>query len=84
MEVPKAEDRTTKEDLKTFYVEFIKANQRTLFNLKLVWIFLNLYVYLNRFQYISDYIGWIVQLLVCVIVYSLINVYKQLERGKSP
>uniref|UniRef100_A0A3Q7GUM4 SKP1 component POZ domain-containing protein n=1 Tax=Solanum lycopersicum TaxID=4081 RepID=A0A3Q7GUM4_SOLLC len=24
VEVPKAEDRTTKEDLKTFYVEFIK------------------------------------------------------------
>ncbi|TMW95214.1 hypothetical protein EJD97_009239, partial [Solanum chilense] len=47
VEVPKAKDKTYKEDLKTFDFEFVKGDESTLFNLMLVWIFLNLYVYLN-------------------------------------
>ncbi|KAK4718051.1 hypothetical protein R3W88_016389 [Solanum pinnatisectum] len=47
LEVPKVEDKTAKEDLKTFDVEFVKVDQSTLFNLMLVWIFLNIYVYIN-------------------------------------
>ncbi|KAG5599703.1 hypothetical protein H5410_031073 [Solanum commersonii] len=43
LEVPKAEDKTTKEDLKTFDAEFVKFDESTLFNLMLVWIFSNLY-----------------------------------------
>ncbi|TMW94815.1 hypothetical protein EJD97_009761, partial [Solanum chilense] len=42
-----AEDKTAKEDLKTFGAEFVKVYQSTLSNLMLVWIFLNLYAYLN-------------------------------------
>ncbi|WMV33058.1 hypothetical protein MTR67_026443 [Solanum verrucosum] len=34
-EVPKVEDKTAKEDLKTFDAEFVKADQSTLFNLML-------------------------------------------------
>ncbi|XP_049368395.1 SKP1-like protein 1B [Solanum verrucosum] len=33
LEVPKAEDKTPKEDLKTFDAEFVKVDQSTLFNL---------------------------------------------------
>ena len=47
VEVSKAEDNTAKEDLKTFDAEFVKVDQSTLFNLILVWTFLNLHVYLN-------------------------------------
>ncbi|WMV33059.1 hypothetical protein MTR67_026444 [Solanum verrucosum] len=47
VEVLKAKDKTAKEDLKTFDAEFVKVDQSTLFNLMLVWIFLNLYLYLN-------------------------------------
>uniref|UniRef100_M1DUT1 SKP1-like 1 n=1 Tax=Solanum tuberosum TaxID=4113 RepID=M1DUT1_SOLTU len=47
VEVPKAKYKTAKEDLKTFNAEFVKVDQSTLFNLMLVWIILNLYVYLN-------------------------------------
>ncbi|KAG5599701.1 hypothetical protein H5410_031071 [Solanum commersonii] len=35
LEVPKAEDKTTKEDLKTFDAEFVKFDESTLFNLML-------------------------------------------------
>jgi len=83
VDVPKAKDKTAKEDLQTFDAKFVKVDQITLFNLMLVWIVLNLYVYLNWFLYASNYVGGIVKLLVCVIVYSLINLSKQLERGKS-
>uniref|UniRef100_A0A3Q7GS63 SKP1 component POZ domain-containing protein n=1 Tax=Solanum lycopersicum TaxID=4081 RepID=A0A3Q7GS63_SOLLC len=63
VEVPKAEDKTAKEDLKSFDVEFVKVDQSTLFKLMLLWIFLNLYVYFNWFLYVFDYIGGISQLL---------------------
>ncbi|KAH0720569.1 hypothetical protein KY284_005599 [Solanum tuberosum] len=36
VEDPKAEDKTAKEDLKTFDAEFVKVDQSTLFNLMLV------------------------------------------------
>ncbi|KAK6786296.1 hypothetical protein RDI58_014821 [Solanum bulbocastanum] len=47
LEVPKVEDKTAKMDLKTFDAKFVKVDQSTLFNLLLVQIFSNLYVYLN-------------------------------------
>ena len=51
LEVAKVEDQTAEEDLKTFDAEFVKVDQSTLFNLILVWIFLNLYVYLSSYVF---------------------------------
>ncbi|XP_015170516.1 SKP1-like protein 1B [Solanum tuberosum] len=42
VEVPKAEDKTAKEDLKTFDAEFVKVDQSTLFNLMLAANYLNI------------------------------------------
>ncbi|XP_049401362.1 SKP1-like protein 1B [Solanum stenotomum] len=42
VEVPKAEDKTAKEDLKTFDVEFVKVDQSILFNLMLAANYLNI------------------------------------------
>ncbi|XP_015089135.1 SKP1-like protein 1B [Solanum pennellii] len=42
VEVSKAEDKTAKEDLKTFDAEFVKVDQGTLFNLMLAANYLNI------------------------------------------